>query len=99
MNIDDNLINHLSNLAKLSFEGDNREALKKDLEKIIGFMNQLNTLETTNVEPLVFMTDEVNRLRVDEAHLEISKNEALKNGPNHDSDYFRIPKVKGKHNN
>ncbi|MEY4127688.1 MAG: Asp-tRNA(Asn)/Glu-tRNA(Gln) amidotransferase subunit GatC [Flavobacteriales bacterium] len=99
MNIDDNLINHLSNLAKLSFEGDNREALKKDLEKIIGFMNQLNTLDTTNVQPLVFMTDEVNRLRVDEAHLEISKNEALKNGPNHDSDYFRIPKVKGKHNN
>ena len=77
MNIDDNLINHLSNLAKLSFEGDNREALKKDLEKIIGFMNQLNTLETTNVEPLVFMTDEVNRLRVDEAHLEISKNDLL----------------------
>ena len=99
MNIDDNLINHLSNLAKLSFEGDNREALKKHLEKIIGFMNQLNTLDTTNVQPLVFMTDEVNRLRVDEAHLEISKNEALKNGPNHDSDYFRIPKVKGKHNN
>jgi aspartyl-tRNA(Asn)/glutamyl-tRNA(Gln) amidotransferase subunit C len=99
MNIDDNLINHLSNLAKLSFEGDNREALKKDLEKIIGFMNQLNTLETTNVEPLVFMTDEVNRLRVDEVHLEISKNDALKNGPKHDSDYFRIPKVKGKHNN
>jgi aspartyl-tRNA(Asn)/glutamyl-tRNA(Gln) amidotransferase subunit C len=62
-------------------------------------MNQLNTLDTTNVEPLVFMTDEVNRLRVDEAHLEISINEALKNGPKHDSDYFRIPKVKGKHNN
>jgi len=99
MNIDDNLINHLSNLAKLSFEGDNREVLKKDLEKIIGFMNQLNTLDTTDVEPLVFMTDEVNRLRVDEAHLEISKNDALKNGPKHDSDYFRIPKVKGKHNN
>jgi len=99
MNIDDNLINHLSNLAKLSFEGSNREALKKDLEKIIGFMNQLNTIDTTNVEPLVFMSDEVNRLRVDEAHLEISKNEALKNGPKHDSDYFRIPKVKGKHNN
>ncbi|MEY3048124.1 MAG: hypothetical protein RL365_162 [Bacteroidota bacterium] len=99
MNIDDNLIDHLCNLAKLSFEGDNREALKKDLEKIIGFMNQLNTLDTTNVEPLVFMTDEVNRLRKDEAQLEISKNDALKNGPKHDSDYFRIPKVKGKHNN
>jgi aspartyl/glutamyl-tRNA(Asn/Gln) amidotransferase C subunit len=45
MNIDDNLINHLSNLAKLSFEGSNREALKKDLEKIIGFMNQLTQIQ------------------------------------------------------
>lgn len=98
MNIDDHLINHLSNLAKLSFEGESREALKHDLEKIIGFMDQLNTMDTSDVEPLVFMTDEVNRLRADEAGIEISKNDALKNGPKHDSDYFRIPKVKGKHN-
>jgi len=99
MNIDDNLINHLSNLAKLSFEGDSREALKKDLEKIIGFMNQLNSVDTDAVKPLVFMTDEVNSLRTDNVLMEISKNDALKNGPKHDSDYFRIPKVKGKHNN
>lgn len=99
MKIDDNLINHLSNLAKLSFEGDSREALKKDLEKIIGFMNQLNCVDTDAVKPLVFMTDEVNRLRTDNVLMEISKNDALKNGPKHDSDYFRIPKVKGKHNN
>lgn len=47
---------------------------------------------------MVFMTDELNRLRKDEASIEISKMDALKNGPKHDSDYFRIPKVKGKHN-
>jgi len=98
MNIDDKLIDHLSNLAKLSFEGPSRGALKQDLNKIIGFMNQLNTLDTAHVEPLVFMTDEVNRLRHVEASIEISKMDALKNGPKHDSDYFRIPKVKGKHN-
>ncbi len=98
MNIDDKLIDHLSNLAKLSFEGQSREALKQDLKKIIGFMDQLNTLNTDHVEPLVFMTDEVNRLRKDESSVEISKMDALKNGPKHDSDYFRIPKVKGKHN-
>lgn len=97
MKIDDALINHLSNLAKLSFEGEQRAALKKDLEKIIGFMDQLNTVNTDQIEPLVFMTDEVNRLRKDEARSEISKTEALKNGPKHDSDYFRIPKVRGKH--
>jgi len=99
MNIDDKLIDHLSNLAKLSFEGPRRDALKQELNKIIGFMDQLTTLDTTHVEPLVYMTDEVNRLRHDEASIEISKMDALKNGPKHDSDYFRIPKVKGKHNN
>ncbi len=97
MKIDDSLINHLSNLAKLSFEGENREALKKDLEKIIGFMDHLNSINTDQVEPLVFMTHETNQLRKDEATIEISKTEALKNGPKHDSDYFRIPKLKGKH--
>jgi len=98
MHIDDKLIDHLSNLSRLSFEGASREALKQDLEKIIGFMDQLNTLETDNVEPLVFMTDEVNRLRNDETESSITKSEALKNAPKSDSDYFRIPKVRGKHN-
>ena len=98
MIINDSLIDHLCNLSKLSFEGEQREAIKKDLEKIIGFMDQLNTLDTTGVEPLIFMTDEVNRLRPDTIQQNISKVEALKNAPKKDSDYFRIPKVRGKHN-
>ena len=98
MQIDDALIDHLSNLSKLSFVGDERIALKHDFEKIIGFMNQLNHINVDDTEPLVFMSDEENRLRKDESKVEISKAEALKNAPKSDSDYFRIPKVKGKHN-
>lgn len=98
MNFDDQLIDHLSRLSRLKFEGEERENLKKDLGKIVEFMDQLNALHTDDVEPLIFMSEEINFLRKDEVHMEISKEEALKNAPKKDSDYFRVGKVKGKHN-
>jgi aspartyl-tRNA(Asn)/glutamyl-tRNA(Gln) amidotransferase subunit C len=91
------LIDHLSYLAKLEFKGEQREALKKDLEKIIGFMDQLNGLETSEVEPLIFMTEEMNRYRKDVIVKSITHEDALRNAPQKDSDFFRIPKVRGKH--
>ena len=91
------LIDHLSHLAKLEFKGDQRDALKKDLEKIIGFMDQLNGLDTSEVEPLIFMSEEINRYRKDEIKRSITHDEALRNAPKKDSDFFRIPKVRGKH--
>lgn len=91
------LIDHLSYLAKLEFKGEQREALKKDLEKIIGFMDQLNGLDTSEVEPLIFMTEEMNRYRKDVIEKSITHEDALQNAPQKDSDFFRIPKVRGKH--
>jgi aspartyl-tRNA(Asn)/glutamyl-tRNA(Gln) amidotransferase subunit C len=55
-------------------------------------------LNTDDIEPLIFLTNEVNQLRKDTNNQEISKSEALKNAPKKDSDYFRIAKVKGKVN-
>ena len=53
MNIDDPLIDHLCTLSKLRFEGKDRDVLKKDLEKIVGFLNKLNDIDTEGVEPLI----------------------------------------------
>ncbi|NDB35508.1 MAG: Asp-tRNA(Asn)/Glu-tRNA(Gln) amidotransferase subunit GatC [Flavobacteriia bacterium] len=98
MNIDDELIDHLCALSKLRFEGEDRNVLKKDLEKIVGFLNKLNDIDTEGVEPLIYMTDAQNLWREDEVNMEISKSEALQNAPKKDSDYFRVSKVRGKHN-
>jgi aspartyl-tRNA(Asn)/glutamyl-tRNA(Gln) amidotransferase subunit C len=98
VNIDDYLIDHLSHLSRLKFEGEERENLKKDLGKIVEFMNQLNAVNTVDVKPLIFMSEEINFLRKDEAKALIGKADALKNAPKKDSDYFRVRKVKGKHN-
>jgi aspartyl-tRNA(Asn)/glutamyl-tRNA(Gln) amidotransferase subunit C len=93
MDINDETIDKLSDLAKLEFKGEERDAIKKDLSRILSYFETLNELNTEDVEPLIFMSDEVNVLREDIAHTDISKEEALRNAPAKDSDYFRVPKV------
>jgi len=93
MEIKDELIDHIAHLARLSFEGEDKSAIKKDLNNIIDFMEKLNEIDTDNVEPLVFMSNEINILREDIPSQSITHEEALKNAPKKDSDYFRIPKV------
>lgn len=96
MKITDEIVEHIAHLARLEFEGEEKGKIKQDLENIITFMEKLQEVDTENVEPLVFMTNEKNCLRDDVAEETITHEEALKNAPKKDSDYFRIPKVLNK---
>ena len=96
MKITDDIVDHIAHLARLEFTGDKKVAIKEDMERIIAFMDKLQEVETEHVEPLIFMNKEINRLREDVAEVTLSQNQALKNGPKTDSDYFRIPKVLSK---
>ncbi|WP_343747292.1 Asp-tRNA(Asn)/Glu-tRNA(Gln) amidotransferase subunit GatC [Fluviicola sp.] len=91
--ISEETIDHIAHLSRLRFEGAAKVAIREDLNKIIGFMGKLSELPTDDVEPLIFMSDEVNVLRDDEPEVTITQAEALKNAPKKDSDYFRIAKV------
>lgn len=93
MKITDGTIDHIAHLARLRFEGPAKAAIIQDLTNIIGFMGKLSEVPTDGVEPLIFMSDEVNVLRDDEIEPSVSHEDALKNAPKRDSDYFRIPKV------
>jgi len=93
MEINDELVQHIAHLARLEFEGEDLENIKGDMEQIIRFIDKLSELDTKNVEPLIFMSDEVNVLREDVPENVISNEQALMNAPKKDSDYFRIPKV------
>jgi aspartyl-tRNA(Asn)/glutamyl-tRNA(Gln) amidotransferase subunit C len=93
MKITEEIVDHIAHLARLEFEGEKKEAIRKDMENIISFMDKLNEVPTENVEPLIFMNDEVNKLREDVSEETITQREALKNAPKKDSDYYRIPKV------
>jgi aspartyl-tRNA(Asn)/glutamyl-tRNA(Gln) amidotransferase subunit C len=93
MDVNKQLVDKIATLAKLEFDEQAKEAIREDLEKMIGFVDKLNELNTENIEPLIYVTDEVNVLREDEVKQVITKEEALLNAPQKDSDYIKVPKV------
>jgi aspartyl-tRNA(Asn)/glutamyl-tRNA(Gln) amidotransferase subunit C len=93
MKINDELVQHIAHLARLEFEGDDLNQIKGDMSKIIGFMDKLSELDTEDVDPLIFMTEKVNVLREDLPERTLTSEDALRNAPKKDSDYFRISKV------
>jgi aspartyl-tRNA(Asn)/glutamyl-tRNA(Gln) amidotransferase subunit C len=92
MQVDDQLVSKLAELSKLEFESSEREAIKKDLNKILTFMEKLNEIDTSDVEPLIYVNETVNVFREDVVVHPISKEAALANAPLHDSDYIKVPK-------
>ena len=96
MDIKEEVVEHIAHLARLEFEGDRKTAISEDLQRIVSFMDKLQEVDTENVEPLIYMTSEINHLREDVAEVTVTQEEALKNAPQKDSDYFRIPKVLSK---
>ena len=93
MQVDDALIDKLSRLAMLQFNDQEREEIKKDLEKMIGFVDKLKELDTTGVEPLLHMSTETNVLRNDVPGNMLTREQALQNAPLHDERFFKVPKV------
>ena len=93
MEVNNKLIEDLSRLAKLKFDEKSAEKMKADLDKIISFVDKLSEIDTEGVEPLIYLSEEVNVLRTDEIANEVSQENALKNAPQKDSDYFKVPTV------
>ncbi|TAL61226.1 MAG: Asp-tRNA(Asn)/Glu-tRNA(Gln) amidotransferase subunit GatC [Bacteroidetes bacterium] len=86
-------VDKLATLSRLEFDGKEREEIMSDLNRMLDFVGKLNELNTTGVEPLIYMADEKNVLRNDEAKTDITQKQALSNAPKKDSDYFKVPKV------
>ena len=93
MEVNDALIDKLAHLARLKFDDEEKEQIKSDLQKMIGFVDKINELDLENVEPKLHMSDEINVLRDDEVKPTITREEALKNAPENDEVYFKVPKV------
>jgi aspartyl-tRNA(Asn)/glutamyl-tRNA(Gln) amidotransferase subunit C len=93
MEVNDKLIEKLSDLSRLKFNDEEKEEIKKDLQQMISFIDKMNEVNTNDVEPLLHMTNEVNILREDEVKGMISQEDALKNAPVHDDSFFKVPKV------
>jgi len=87
------LVDKLANLARLQFAEEEKELIRQDLQRMIGFVDKLNELNTEGVEPLLHMTEAVNMLREDVVEGSVPRETALKNAPATDGVYFKVPKV------
>jgi len=93
MEINDTLVDKLAHLSRLHFDDAEKASIKSDLQNMIQFVEKLNELDTSNVEPLLHMSNNVNVLRDDAVKGSISIEEGLKNAPVHDEHFFKVPKV------
>jgi len=93
MEVNDALVENLCKLACLEFDESGKQEIKKDLQKMIGFVEKLNELDLREVEPLLYMGEETNVLRDDIPEKSLNRLEALENAPAADEMYFIVPRV------
>ena len=93
MEVNNKLIQDIAKLSKLKFDDSAEEKMKSDLGKMLAFVDKLNEIDTEGINPLIYMSEEVNVLREDKVTEETSQEDALKNAPEKDSDYFKVPTV------
>jgi aspartyl-tRNA(Asn)/glutamyl-tRNA(Gln) amidotransferase subunit C len=93
MNIDKDTVEKVAHLARLELNPEETETMINDMNRILGFMDKLNEVDTTGIAPLIYMTNEVNVFREDVVKQEITHEEALLNAPKHDGKYFLVSKV------
>lgn len=93
MELTNEMIRQLAQLSRLHIEEADLPRLKEDLGKMIHFVEKLQELDTTGVEPLLHMTDNVDVLRPDQLSPSLDRSTALAIAPDADDQYIYVPKV------
>ena len=93
MQIDTTLISRLEKLSRLQLGETEREKLAGDLQRILNMVDTLQSLDTKDVEPLVYLSDTENVLRDDETGNQLTTQQALQNAPEQNGQFFLTPKV------
>lgn len=86
-------VKHVANLARLAITEEETEKLQKQLDSIITFAEQLNELDTENIEPTTHVLHMKNVLREDKASKGLPREEVLKNAPDHQDGQIRVPGI------
>lgn len=86
-------VKHIADLARLHVTEEEAERFTNQLSSILAYTEQLNELDTTDVEPTTHVLDVKNVMRQDEPKEWITQEDALKNAPDAKGDYFRVPSI------
>ncbi|HFC00923.1 MAG TPA: Asp-tRNA(Asn)/Glu-tRNA(Gln) amidotransferase subunit GatC [Phaeodactylibacter sp.] len=93
MKINQILISRIEHLARLELSDAERESIRNDLNNILQMVEKMNELNTDNVEPLIYINNQQNVWREDKVQGQVSRKDALRNAPDKNEQFFKVPKV------
>ena len=86
-------VEHVAKLARLELTEDEKVKFSKQLGDILKYVEQMNEVDTSDVEPMAHAIDFVNVMREDKVYYEQTKEELMKNAPDEENGFFRVPKI------
>ena len=93
MEVTPTLVEKLAHLSRLYFTKEEIKEYAADLQNMVSFVDKLNEIDTTGIEPKLHMGDAVNALREDVVQGSVQREEALLNSPIEDEQFFKVPTV------
>ena len=88
-----NDVEHVAKLARLELTEEEKEKYAGQLGDVLKYVEQMNEVDTSNVEPMAHAIDFVNVVREDEVKYEQTKEELLMNAPDEENGFFKVPKI------
>jgi len=86
-------VRKVASLARLKVSDDEVVSLTADLTAILGYVDVLNEIDTTGIEPMVHAVELNNVLRADTVVESLPRAAALSNAPRSDGEYFLVPAI------
>jgi aspartyl-tRNA(Asn)/glutamyl-tRNA(Gln) amidotransferase subunit C len=93
MQIPEDEIEHIAFLARLSLSDEEKQMFGSQLSSILDYMEKLNELDTSAVQPTSHILSLDNIMRDDLATPSIPRHDALANAPAHTDRFYRVPKI------
>ena len=93
MSVDKDTVRRIAHLARIAVNDDDVEALREDLNKILGFVEQLNEVDISDVEPMASTVASGMKMRDDLVNDGDRAEAVLANAPARQNGFFAVPKV------
>ena len=86
-------VEKIAHLARLELDPSKTEDIQSSINNVLEWMEALNQVDTTGVEPLVHMTSSINQFSEDVALQNLNRQTALDLAPDANDQYFKVPQV------
>lgn len=86
-------VEHVARLARLELTAEEKERMRAQLDSILSYIDKLNELDTSAVEPTSHVIPMVNVMREDEVRPSLPQEEALANAPDREGEFFKVPRI------